>query len=238
MKIQLGSESINAIIERQLKCWQAQKNITRKKMAEESEVRLLITVSRAMGALGEEVAGQLSRLTGLQLFDKEILETIAGDAKVQTQIVELLDESALSDLKSWFKGSMTGKIFGKTDYLKSLTKAVGAVMKHGDAIIVGRGANILLGPKRGFHVRIIASNEKRFQRVAEQKNLPLSEAKKIVKESDKQRAVFIKDSFGSYMGDSAYYDMIINTDFLDVKDVAELILLGFSRKKFHLQQSI
>lgn len=234
MKIHVESENINAMIERQLKLWETQKQISQKKLDEESHPKLLITISRAMGAMGEEVATKLSRLTGLQLFDKEIMEAIAKNSGVQSQIVELLDEETKSDLVHWLKGTLKGEIFGKSDYIKSLTRSVGSIMKHGEAILVGRGANVILGMKRGFHLRIVGSLTIRAERVAKKMNISQKEAEKIVKESDKTRAIFIKKSFGMHAGDPSFYDMVLNSDCLDLDDTVELALLAYSKKKHHL----
>lgn len=234
MKISVKSESIDSIIERQLKLWEVQKTMAEKESDERRKVKPVITISRTMGALGEEVASKLSRLTGFQLFDKEIMDTIAGKSGIQKKIVELLDETDRSDFKLWFDGTMKGKIFGKTDYMKSLTKAIGSIIKHGEAILVGRGANIILGPERGFHLRIIASREVRIERVVKQKNISLKEARALIKESDKHRALYVRKSFGIYMGDPTFYDLTISTDFMNEDDAVELALLGYSKKKSHL----
>ncbi|MBI5184226.1 MAG: cytidylate kinase-like family protein [Nitrospinae bacterium] len=234
MKIHVESENINAMIERQLKLWETQKKISEKKLEEENQPKLLITISRAMGSMGEEVAAKLSQLTGFQLFDKEIMEAIAKNSGVQTKIVELLDEETKSDLMHWLKGTLKGEIFGRSDYIKSLTRSIGSIMKHGNAILVGRGANVIIGMKRGFNLRIVGSFKTRVERVAQKMNISQKEAEKLVRKSDKGRAIFIKTSFGMHSGDPSFFDMVLNTDCLDLDDTVELALLAYSKKKHHM----
>lgn len=234
MKIHVESENINAMIERQLKLWETQKKISEKKLEEENQPKLLITISRAMGSMGEEVAAKLSQLTGFQLFDKEIMEAIAKNSGVQTKIVELLDEETKSDLMHWLKGTLKGEIFGRSDYIKSLTRSVGSIMKHGNAILVGRGANVIIGMKRGFNLRIVGSFKARVERVAQKMSISQKEAEKMVRKSDKGRAIFIKTSFGMHSGDPSFFDMVLNTDCLDLDDTVELALLAYSKKKHHM----
>lgn len=234
MKIHVESENINAMIERQLKLWETQKKISEKKLEEENQPKLLITISRAMGSMGEEVAAKLSQLTGFQLFDKEIMEAIAKNSGVQTKIVELLDEETKSDLMHWLKGTLKGEIFGRSDYIKSLTRSIGSIMKHGNAILVGRGANVIIGMKRGFNLRIVGSFKTRVERVAQKMNISQKEAEKMVRKSDKGRAIFIKTSFGMHSGDPSFFDMVLNTDCLDLDDTVELALLAYSKKKHHM----
>lgn len=234
MKIHVESENINAMIERQLKLWETQKKISEKKLEEENQPKLLITISRAMGSMGEEVAARLSQLTGFQLFDKEIMEAIAKNSGVQTKIVEMLDEENKSDLMHWLKGTLQGEIFGRSDYIKSLTRSVGSIMKHGNAILVGRGANVIIGMKRGFNLRIVGSFKTRVERVAKKMNLSQKEAEKMVRKSDKGRAIFVKTSFGMHSGDPSFFDMVLNTDCLDLDDTVELAMLAYSKKKHHM----
>ncbi len=236
MKLHIESESLDSIIERQLKLWEAQKAVAEKKMAEKPEANLIVTFSRMLGAQGEEVAVKLSELIHFQLLDREIIEAIAGDSGVQTKIVELLDEKTQSELEMWIKGTMAGKMFGTSDYLKSLTKTVGSVMKHGKTILVGRGTNIILGPQRGFRVRIVASLETRTKKIAELKGVSLKGAEKMVRESDKNRENHIKKTFGVDINDPETYDITLNTDTLSVDDTVELVLLGFNKKKVYLSK--
>jgi len=220
-----------AIIERQLKRWEVEKALAKTEPLEGARPKPIVTISRAMGARGEEIAAKLSLLTGFQLMDKEILEAIAKDFGVQNKMVELLDEKAQSQMQSWIRGVLDKVIIDTSDYLKSLAKTVGSIMKHGNAILVGRGANIILGPKRGFHLRIIASDEIRIGRIAEDKKISTEKAKSIVKDSDKNRATYIKKSFGVHVDDPTLYDLTLNTDYLDVDDAVEMTMLGFSKKK-------
>lgn len=187
-----------------------------------------------MGAQGEEVSARLSELTRFHVFDREIMEAIAGDSGTQTKIVELLDEDTQSELEMWIKGTMGGKIFGTSDYLKSLTKTVGSIMKHGEAILIGRGVNIILGPHRGYRIRIAASLESRTKRVAQSDELSIKEAEKMVKESDKKRANHIKKTFNADIDDASFYDITLNTETLSVDGAVELAFLGYSKKIAYL----
>jgi len=56
--------------------------------------------------------------------------------------------------------------------------------RHGKAIIVGRGANIVLGPDGGFHVRITGLPYRRIIRIAERNKISLEDAREIVESSE------------------------------------------------------
>jgi hypothetical protein len=223
--------SIETIIERQLKRWELQQQMLREKPAEKPRLRPIITVSRGYGAHGEEVASKLAELTGFQLLDREILDAIINDIGIQNKMVELFDEDTRSELESWFYGMITGRIVDKSDYLKSLTKIIGSILKYGQAIIVGRGANVIVGKDRGFHLRVTASPENRAKTIAERLGIPFENALGQIEESDKRKAAFFKKSFGVDINDLPLYDLVISTDSLSVDDVVELALLAYGKKE-------
>jgi hypothetical protein len=223
--------SIGAIIERQLKRWELQQQMLKDKPEEKPGLRPIITVSRSFGAHGEEVARKLSELTGFQLLDREILDAIINDIGLQNKMVELFDEDTRSELESWFYGMITGRIVDKSDYLKSLTKVIGSILKYGETIIVGRGANVIVGRNRGFHLRVTASRKKRAENVAERQVIPEEEALRQIEDSDKRKAAYFRKSFDVDINDLSLYDMIISTDSLSVDDVVELALLAYGKKE-------
>ena len=228
--------SIEAIIDRQLKRWELQKLMAQRKPEEKPGIRPIITVSRGLGAGGEEAAAKLSELTGFQLMDREVLDAIVNDVGFQSRMVEMLDEDARSELESWVYGMITGRIVDRSDYLKSLTKIIGSVLKYGETIIVGRGANIIIGKDRGFHVRITASPETRAENLTKCNEIQIEEAKTLVDESDKKRQNFIRKSFGADIDDPVLYDLVINTDSLDINDAVELALLAYGKKEKVLRE--
>jgi hypothetical protein len=223
--------SIEAIIERQLKRWELQQQMLKEKPKEKPRLRPIITVSRGYGAHGEEVAHKLSELTGFQLLDREILDAIINDIGIQNKMVELFDEDTRSELESWFYGMITGSIVDKSDYLKSLTKIIGSILKYGETVIVGRGANVIVGQDKGFHLRVTASMKRRADTIAERLGISYDEAFKKIEDSDKRKAAYFKKSFGVDINDLTLYDLVISTDNLSVDDVVELALLAYGKKE-------
>jgi hypothetical protein len=223
--------SIEAIIERQLKRWELQQQMLKEKPKEKPRLRPIITVSRGYGAHGEEVARKLSELTGFQLLDREILDAIINDIGIQNKMVELFDEDTRSELESWFYGMITGRIVDKSDYLKSLTKIIGSILKYGETVIVGRGANVIVGQDKGFHLRVTASMKRRADTISERLGISYEKAFKQIEESDKRKAVYFKKSFGVDINDLTLYDLVISTENLSVDDVVELALLAYGKKE-------
>ncbi len=226
--------SIETIIERQMRRWELQRAISDKAAEPLPRPRPVITVSRAMGARGDEVAVSLAGMSRFHLFDREILDAIARDFGIRERMVELLDERAQSELQSWFLGMMTGRIIDQSDYVKSLTRIVGSLMSLGEAILIGRGTNIIVGARRGFHIRVTAGRSRRIENVVATMAASHREAEELVDNSDVARAHFIKKSFGADIDDPSLYDMVINADWLGIEDAVDLAFTGYTRKERNL----
>jgi len=232
IKEEADMTSIESIIDRQLKRWEFQRQMEIKEPPEKPHFRPVITVSRSLGARGEEIAGALARLAGFHLMDREIIDVIASDFGIQSRMVELFDEHTRSELESWFDGMFRGgRIIDSSDYLKSLTKTIGTIMRHGETILMGRGANIIVGPERGYHIRVVAPLAKRIARIASERNINENQAEKIVAENDSDQKKFIEKSFDVDINDPSLYDLTINSDNVDIDDTAEIVLLAYSRKE-------
>lgn len=227
---------IESIIDRQVRQWELQRQEKRGTQTLTEICAPIITISRTPGAEGEEIASLLSARTGYHLFDRELIQVIANDVGVQTRIIEMLDEKARSEYEMWFDGMLRGRIVDNSDYIRSLTRALGAIAKHGNAIIMGRGANIIIGPEHGLHVRITASHATWVGRIAERNNISKDKAEAIVKKIHNERREFMKRLFGVDLDRAENYDLTINTDYISDPDAVEIIMLACLKKKAQLQK--
>jgi cytidylate kinase len=80
---------------------------------------------------------------------------MAKRADVSEALLETLDEKGLSTLEDWISSLVYARHLWPDEYLKILLK-VATIGKQGRAVIVGRGANFVLPPKRRFSVRLVA----------------------------------------------------------------------------------
>ena len=99
----------------------------------------------------------------------------------------------------------------------------------GHAIVVGRAGNFVTADlKNTFHIRLVASLEKRSKEIQQRFDLNRSKANSLIKETDKGRSKYVKRYTGSDINDSGYYDLVINTDNLTedllVKMIADSLL--------------
>jgi len=105
-------------------------------------------------------------------------------------------------------------------------------------VIIGRGANLILGPDRAFRVRIVGSPVKCAERVAEEENISFEEAKQKAHDVDQERAEYIKKLYDTDIDDPLSYDLVLNSDRYDRVQLVELILEAMQKSGYELQTDV
>ena len=223
---------IEAIVDQQIRRWELEKRRPQSPEIQPPTGGPIITVSRQRGSGGSVVAERLAELTGFSYVNREIIDQISHETGAQKRLIESLDESVQSGFQLWVDGILRGRIIDKSDYLQSLVKIIGAIMLHGKSIIVGRGANFIVGGRKGFNVRIIADLDFRIASLSKRRGLTAGKAREEIAQSDQQRKKFIDSHFNRNIDDPAAYDLIINSTYLEVDKVAALIMSSYAQKSY------
>lgn len=183
-----------------------------------------VTISRESGAGGSVIAREVGRLLEWPVYDRELVERIAEQAGLRTELLETIDEKRshwLTEVLESFgrAGTMSG-----TNYARHLTQTLLGLAAHGQCVIVGRGSTIVVPQDRSLRVRLVASLEDRVQRVQERLGATQGEAAKHVRQKDAEREGFVKDYFRHANDDPHGYDLVINTSRFTVEESARLIV--------------
>ncbi len=208
---------IESIIERQIDRW----NRTRSLSGEEKYFPGNITLSRDFGGRGNELAARLAELTGWKVYDREIVDYIAQNARVRRAIVESFDEKTRRELDIMFSALLNAMTFSRETYLKYLIKTVLSIGAHGGAIFLGRGAHLILPDEQALKVRVVENPEDRLV------NGGTADREK----EDKARAAFIRRMFGADINRVTDYHLVLNLSRLEM-DAAARMLAFMIRLKF------
>ncbi len=184
----------------------------------------IITLSREMGSLGQDIARILEKELHLNYLDKESLELMLTDYGITEAEVEKYDEKKPSFWTSFFPE--------KNRYLHVLKTAAYNFARKGPCVIVGRGGEVLFQNVPGvLKVRIIAPPEQRLERIKQRFNCSDRQAKHIIEHSDHDRSGFHKMFFNIPWDRPDLYDLVINTGFLSVAAAAALIKDAFNEMR-------
>ena len=184
----------------------------------------VITVSRESGSNGDSIALTLAKKFGLDVYDRKIVEEIAKDAHVSEQAVATLDEIVASELDDWLTGIGPGPGFSSSQYMQSLRKVLFTVATHGNAVIIGRGANFLLPPeKRTLGLRLVAPLEARVKNVMQALRLSHENAVKHITQTERERRLWVKKHCRADIHDAANYHLVINTALVAPETIVQIV---------------
>ena len=197
----------------------------------------VVTISRNFGSLGKKVGKLLAEALEVRCCDRYILQEVARRANTDEELVKVLDEHISRIDKHWWSTLITKNTFSYEDYYKYLVKTVFSISLRG-GVIIGRGANLILGPERAFRVRIVGSPLICAQRVAERENISLEEAMQKVHDVDQERAEYTRKLYDADINDPLSYDLVLNSDRYDQIQLVELILEAMQKSGYKLKNDV
>lgn len=227
-----SDSTIAAAVERQMRNWELsrlQRLAAEKTPEKRDEVAEFVTISRRVGSTGGLISQMLGKRLGWPVFDREILQHMAGDDDVRTRLYEKMDERDTSWIESALRWLLQGE-FRKEDYFVRLSETVLALARQGPAIFLGRGADLVLPRERGLRVRLIASEETRVAAYAQQHGLDEKAARAEMRRIDADREIFIRNHFDIDPDEPTRFDMLLNLDRFSTEDVLELIATALGRR--------
>ena len=183
-----------------------------------------ITISRESGAGGAVVAQEVGRLLGWPVYDRELLERIAEQAGLRSELLESLDEKRSHWLVEILEAVSGVSVMSGASYARHLAETILALASHGNCVIVGRGSTLIVPPKMSLRVRLVASLDDRTERECKRLGVSKAAAVEHVRTNDAHREGFVKDYFHRNVGDPHDYDLIVNTSRFTVEQAARIIV--------------
>ncbi|MBR9984685.1 MAG: cytidylate kinase-like family protein, partial [Desulfosarcina sp.] len=113
----------------------------------------VITISSEPGSGGRVIAQGLAKRLNIDLFDRDIVKEIAESAHISGIVIETMEKDRLSGIKDFISSLVNDRYLWPGVYLDHLMKVVAAIASHGNAILVGRGANFLIPQEDRLSVR-------------------------------------------------------------------------------------
>jgi cytidylate kinase len=200
-------------VEAQLEKWRKEKG----------RPRPCITISREPGAGGSEIARKLSVDLKMDLIGTHIITKVAQSANSSEKVVKTLDDKHVTTMDTWITSLFTARHLWPDVYLQHLIKVIATIGEHGNAIIVGRGAQYILPPERMFRIRFIAPREKRIENLLKSRGCTRAEAESFIQKTENDRQAYIMKYFHEDIANPADYDLIVNTADLSVDQAAEIV---------------
>ena len=220
-----GHSELAKIVEKQMRNWELARAQRLQPRPDQPapEVVPFVAISRALGSGGGHVAALLGDRLHWPVFDREILQAMAGDDQVRTQLYARLDERDVSWLEATARWLIQGE-FRKEDYFHRLTESVLALARQGHAVFLGRGADLILPRDRGLRVRITATLDRLAETFAARNNITPALALAEVEQADRERTEFRRHHFGPTANDVCRHDLVVVLDRFTPEQAVELIV--------------
>lgn len=190
---------------------------------------VIINIGRQFGSGGKQIAEELGRQLGIEVYDNELIGKAAEQSGLSASLFTNNDEK-----KDFLKiGTMFGgNRFYSNDALNSnslfkiQSETIRDIAAKGSAIFVGRASDYVL---RDFNcclnIFISAPKEARIKRICERASMSAKEAWALIQKKDKSRKQFYDFvTMGDNWGVARNYDFCINSSLLGVEKTAGLII--------------
>lgn len=184
---------------------------------------LTIAVSREAGSRGGSIARRVGRKLGWQVYNQELLDTIAQEGAFAEGVVTNMTAEASAWADEHLQSLLRKHVISEHPTIKELAKIVLALSAQGEVVLLGRGAGCLLPRETTLHVRIMAPQEDRIAYMSQWLRLTVDQAAEQVRLRDSRRADFIRTHFHREPGDIYQYDILLNSSYLGEDQCAELI---------------
>lgn len=188
----------------------------------------IITIGRQYGSGGREIGERLAERLGYDYYDTLLLENAAENSGLSEEMIARYDER-LAD--KWLHASLG--MAAVSDHHKlplPLRAAFGQfaeiqkIGKRGRAVIVGRCAEqILKGQSNVLSVFVHADLEHRILRVAKRNNIPETEARKRIHNTDKNRAAYYNYYTDAEWGNPENYHLCIDSGAFGIDGAVKLV---------------
>lgn len=227
--------SIVAAAERKMRDWvlneEQQDSSLRRHRGDELQRSILryITISREAGAGGSEVARQLGVRLGWQVFDRNLLDHISERFNADRQMLELVDETGSNWVYDVLGSWMDRQIIPHEKYVMHLSRAIVSVAQCAHGVFVGRGAQFILPRPRGLHVRLVAPETFRLDRLMRENGWDTATARRRMAELDRGRSDFVMRFFHHDVSDPHLYDLVINVGRFAIAGAVEQIASAVER---------
>jgi cytidylate kinase len=187
---------------------------------------MIITIGRQHGSNGHLVAQALAERLSVPCYSKEIVDRTAKDSNFSHEVIRSYDEKRVSPFIA-----PANSFFGMDEGFRLNMQIASAqfdsirkLAAEGDAVFLGRCADYVLRNRDDLlRVFIMADMPYRIRTMMERKNLTEEQAKKLIKEVDKDRSSYYRYYTDQSWGDSEFYDLCLNVGRVGIEGAAEAI---------------
>ena len=189
---------------------------------------MIITIGRQHGSNGYLIAKGVAEELGYYCLGKEIVDRAAEDSNFNRAVLASYDEKRISPYFSVAPHYLgMGEGFRLSAQIAAAQfEAIRNLAEEGNAVFVGRCADYVLRQRKDLlRVFIMAPLDARIRTLMERRDLTADQARKLVKQVDKDRSGYYKYYTDQSWGDLNNYDLCVNSAVTGVEGAVKAIVL-------------
>jgi cytidylate kinase len=203
---------------------------------------IIISVGRQLGSGGRVIATMLAKDFGCKFFDKELLNLAAKESGFCEKFFEQNDEHK-GFLKSLFNlhlpyvgdSNFYSNKFSQESLFQFQSDAILKAANESSCVFVGRCADYVLRDNKNLiSIFITADIDQRIQQVCKRFLCDRATARKIINNAENDRSSYYNFYTGKKWGNSASYDLCINSSLLGLEET-EKFIVEFIKKRFNIE---
>lgn len=192
--------------------------------------QVIISISREFGSAGHEIAERLAKKFDLPFYDRNLLDEIAGQKKVDVKNLQRYDEAPKNSfLTRTVRGHSSSP---EINIAEMQFDWINKKAQTGESfVIVGRCSETVLKGHEGLITIFILGNmETKIDRIMERYHLDRKDAISKINRHDRNRKAYHNHHSDMKWGDSRNYDLCINSSILGEEETIS-ILEDYIRKR-------
>lgn len=200
--------------------------------ASEGSRKRAVAISRQSGCGAHVMAEKLAQYLQARspkdappwtVFDHNLVEKVLAEHNLPERLARFMPEDRVLEIND-----IMDELFGLHPPSWTLVQQTSETILHlaelGNVIILGHGANVITAKlPHVFHVRVVASLEKRIEHMQQFEGLSAKAASERIQREDLGRQRYLKKHFGKNIDDPLLYHLVINTDLVSLDDAARLV---------------
>jgi len=187
---------------------------------------MVITIGREHGSNGHLIARALAEALAYKCYDKEIVDKAAESSEFSKEILDSYDEKRVSPYILPMSDTMgMGEGFRLNMQVAAAQfQAIRDLAAEGDCIFVGRCADYVLRSRSDLlRVFIMAEESFRIRTMMERRGLSEEQARKLIRQVDKDRSSYYKYYTDQVWGEKENFDLCINSARTGVQGAVRII---------------
>ena len=178
------------------------------------EKKFVVTIGREFGTGGRQIAVELAKLLGVELYDKGLLQQLEERYNMTQE-----DLDRVKGLKkSWWFETISQDLYNDEEFI------VRSLAEKESCVILGRtGFHIFRDNPNAFKVFLIADKDFRRAKVAKRLSVDEGSADLLINKVDEARENFTHTFSGKSRYDARNYDLVLNVAGQEPKQIAQFI---------------